>query len=71
MTTRSDLARAALAAHEAKERAIKALADQYARQVRLAAISAEAGLWDQVIADHMRAASAARAIAENEMELAR
>lgn len=65
MTTMAEIAR------DTKERAVKSLAEQYDRQVKLAAISAEAGQWDQAIADHMRAASAARAIMENETELAR
>lgn len=71
MTTPADLARATLTCLDAKERAIAELARAYDRQVKLAAISAEAGDWAQVIADHMRAASAARAIMENEQELAR
>lgn len=71
MTTVADLARAALTCLDAKERAIAELARQYDRQVKSAAICADAGLWKDCELHLARAQTLARSIAENEMELAR
>lgn len=65
MTTMADLARSA------KESAVKALAEQYTRQVKSARLCADAGLWTDCAAHLTLAASLAQSIAENEMELAR
>ena len=65
MTTMAEIAR------ETKERAVKSLAQSYARQVKSARLCADAGLWSECAAHLTLAASLAQSIAENEMELAR
>lgn len=65
MTTMAELAR------DAKESAVKSLAEQWQRQVKSARLCADAGLWADCAAHLTLAASLAQSIAENEMELAR
>lgn len=65
MTTMAELAR------DTKERAVKSLAENYARQVRSARLCADAGLWTDCAAHLTLAASLAKSIADNEEGLAR
>lgn len=65
MTTMAELAR------DSKERALKALAENWQRQVKSARLCADAGLWTDCAAHLSLAASLAHSIAENEMECAR
>lgn len=65
MTTMAEIAR------DTKERAVKAQAESFARQVKSARLCADAGLWTDCAAHLTLAASLAHSIAQNEMELAR